>query len=314
MNGLGICIVFLVRDTDADGYALLDACIERIARHTRGPYRLYGSCPDGDAGTLRRLHEHGVTIVPVAGRHPHISQEHSMLLDRLVDRAVADGCTHVATLDMDSWPVHDGWDGLYADAIDARAPVAAIVRTELGDNFPFAAFTFLPATFWRVGESSFSTEQRATFAAADADASSRPGETGSGILAQLRRDGQQFLRLERSNRWDVHPLIAGLYDGTIFHLGAGSRQPVFVIDEQTYALNGSPLRRRFADYMNAQLREFALRQVLAHHDEFVDQLAGGAREPLVPIRSDPRELPKSMSHTPVGQRTPWPLRHDKESG
>ena len=36
MTMLGICIVFLVVEGDADGYGLLEACVARIARHTRG--------------------------------------------------------------------------------------------------------------------------------------------------------------------------------------------------------------------------------------------------------------------------------------
>ena len=300
---LGICVVYLV--TEADGYALLDHSVHQIKRLTRGPFRIYGCCPNGDDETIRRMTRNGIIHQDIPERRPHISEEHSNLLDMLVDRAIRDDCTHVVTFDMDSWPICDGWDELYCGILDDRFPLAAMMRTELYDNFPFAAFICMRRDFWEVGSSSFSTQLRARFKPDAAGLSRRPRETGSGILAQLFRDSQSFLRLERSNRWNVHPLIAGLYDNTIFHLGAGSREPRFVCDDWSYGLNGSELRRAFADRMNAEVRAFAIEQILQRHDQFLNQLAGGNRGPLTPIQCDPAELPREMALTPIECRRLW---------
>lgn len=297
---LGICVVYLAQGPD--GFALLDCNLAQLKRHTRGPHRIYGCCPDNDAATCQRLTEHGVIVHPALERNPDISQEHSALLDALVDRAIAEGCDHVATFDMDSWPVLEGWDQFYADLLTDESPVAAIVRTELGDNFPFAAFTMLRAGFWQHALSSFSARQGLMCSPEGSALSSRPGETGSGILSQLYDEEKRFFRLERTNLWNLHPVIAAVYDNTIFHLGAGSRTPRFITDEQSYQIGGVPARQRFAERMNEVVRDHARSETLERHDEFVAALAGENRQALRPIETDPRKLPKALSLTPVDAR------------
>lgn len=298
---LGICVVYLPQG--ADGMALLDRSVAQLQRTTRGPFRIYGCCPDNDAGTLRRLDDHGIASHRVGERHAIASVEHATLLNVLVDRAVADGCDHIATFDMDSWPVLEDWNGFYASLLTEATPVAAIVRTELGDNFPFAAFVMMRAALWHPSRSSFGAPRHAT----DGDDlrvhSSRPGETGSGILSQLHAEGRRFWRLERANAWNPHPVIAGIYDNTVFHLGAGSRSPRFITDEATYQIGGRPARRRFADRVNGAVYRFAQREVVERHDEFIGELTGGERRPLQPIETDPRHLARVLSWTPVGART-----------
>lgn len=299
---VGICVIYLV--DDPVGYRLLELSLDQIERTTAGPYRLYGCCPDGDPETLRRLAARGVEVHaagdPARVREPQV--EHSELLNALADAAASDGCSHLATFDMDSWPILPGWDQRYAGALTGQAPVASIVRTELGDNFPFAAFTMMAREFWRVGESSFSTRLRGSFDEDALGALSRPEETGSGIAVQLGRDGLTFLRLERSNRWEVHHVIAGIYDDAVFHLGAGSRAPQFINDNEVYAIDGSPLRRRFATQMNRAVSEAISEQLLAEHDALMSELAGGALRPLEPIPTDPRTVPRHLAHTPVERR------------
>ena len=301
---LGICVVYLV--SEIEGYDLLTLSLEQIKRRTSEPYRVYGCCPNNDAKTVELMHRYNVEILAAPERHADISQEHSRSLDVLTDRAVEDGCTHIATFDMDSWPVITGWDRMYADAIGDAFPLVSIVRTEMGDNFPFAAFTMFGRDFWRTGASSFSTKQRAQFDEIASDLSSRPGETGSGVLAQLHRDRQSFLRLERSNHWNFHPIIAGLYDNTIFHLGAGSRKARFVTDDASYAIGKSAIRRAFGDAANQRAREFTVEQLLLNHDEFIRELAGGNLRPLRPLQTDPRALPKRLAAAPPGEREAWP--------
>jgi hypothetical protein len=299
---LAICVVYLAHE--AEGLALLDFSIAQIRRVTAGPYRIHGCCPGNDAAIMRRLAGQGVIVHEAPPRHEHISQEHSQLLNMLADRAKDDGCTHIATFDMDSWPVLPGWDERYASIVGPAAPVASIVRTELRDNFPFAAFTFFPAGFWRTGASSFNVLQRGPFGDHVLNLSSRPTETGSGILAQLHDENRGFLRLERSNARNIHPVIAGLYDNAIFHLGAGSRTPQFITDDLQYGLDGSPLLNDFAGHMNVAAKRFTFEQIFRRHDDFVRDLSGGIG-PLRPIATDPRTLGPSLPLTPLKQRDLW---------
>lgn len=297
---IGICVVYHVRD--AEGVAILDASIAALRRMTRGPYRIYGVVPGADGRTIRRLRHHGVLGLELSRpRIPGIAAiEHSTLLNALADRAVADGCSHVATFDMDSWPIVHGWDEIYPAILSRETPLAAIVRNELGDNFPFAAFAIFPANFWRVGESSFSVEVRGQFSDAALTTLTR-AETGSGIAAQLFDGGQRFLRLERSNTWTPHPLLAACYDNTVFHLGAMSRMPRFVTDAALYGLNGDPLREAYRDAMNRAARDFTVARLLDSHDSFVSALTG-ERPALAPIPADPLAVPPPPSATDLTER------------
>ena len=301
---LGVCVVYLVHGPG--GFHLLDLSIAQLERLTAGPYRLYGCCPGNDGETLRRMQRHGVIIQEAPAERPaNVAAEHASLLDILVDRAFSEGCTHVATFDMDSWPIQKRWDRLYRSVLTKETPVAAVVRTELQDNFPSPLFTMMRAGFWRRGKSSFGLGQRGRFTPQARRLSSRPGESGSGILAQLHDAGLSFHRLERSNSWDVHPVMAALYDNTIFHLGAGSRAPRFRSDHKAYQPGRSPIRRRFADQMNEACQAFTLAEVLNRHDEFVAELAGKGARPLKPIETDPKALPKTMTLTPAARRQRW---------
>jgi hypothetical protein len=293
---LGICVVYLfVHDL---GDVLLRKSIEQIACHTRGPYRIYGCALRTTKEQKEALIRAGVICLPFEhGTSPssQLPKEHSSLLDRLVSHAFADGCDFVATFDMDSWPVLPGWDERYCSKLSDEVPLAAIVRTELGDNFPFGAFSLLSRSFWQQKPWSFSADPSTSF-------SSRPSETGSGLLDRLVRAEKAFLRLERSNAWDPHPVMGGLYDDAVFHLGAGSRTPRFVSDRQHYALNGSPMRRRHGDIMNEAARQSILCGLSTDHDNFIQQLAGGSLTPFEPILTPASRIERAFTHTPRSSR------------
>jgi hypothetical protein len=300
---IGICVVYMAGTPEQFG--LLERSIAELQRMTAGPYRIYGIVPGNDPAVQRRLKRHPVTIVTgPSERYTIMHEEHSRLLDLLVDRAVADGCSHIATFDMDSWPLLRGWDTAYPALLTEAAPVVAILRNELGDNFPFAAFTLFPATFWQPGNSSFLVNLRGPSDPDAAPLASRP-ETGSGILAQLARAGQGLHRLERSNVWDIHLIFGAVYDNTIYHLGAGSRRPKTKFDAQIYRTEGDPVRMRFADEMNAAQSGFAIDQTLARYEDFIHALIGSAPAYL-PILTPTAPFPACFERTPPEQRAVWP--------
>lgn len=294
---IGICVVFL--SSDEWGSYLGEQCLLQIRRNTRGAYRIYGCAPRPSTDMAAFLERSAIINLPcpspASGETWSMGKEHSRLLDTMVSHAFDDGCRTVATFDMDSWPIMPGWDDFYIPRLTDQAPVAAMVRTEFTDNFPFAAFTLISRSFWQPGLSSFAC-------AADKSLSRRPRETGSGILDQLAQEGKSFLRLERTNGWNPHPIMAGIYDDAVFHLGAGSRTPVFISDERQYDLNGSPLRLRFAADMNAAARRSILCALRDEHDEFIRQLAGGEIDAFEPILSGAAAMPRSMIHTERSKR------------
>ncbi|MCW5725430.1 MAG: hypothetical protein KIS81_10820 [Maricaulaceae bacterium] len=295
---IGVCIVFLL--SDEWGEFLARRVVEQIEKHTTGPYQIYGYALRATKEQISLLSSLNINLLRIPSLPEkstnHVSREHSSLLDHLVSHAFDDGCSFVATFDMDSWPVMTGWDKLYPSMISDSAPVVTIVRTELTDNFPFAAFTLFSSSFWQNDRSSFATDPVGSI-------SRRPNETGSGILDQLARDGKSFFRLERTNDWNPHPIMAGLYDDAIFHLGSGSRAPVFVTDGKQYNLNKSQVRRNFANDMNAASRISILSALTHYHDDFISELAGGSLDQFIPILSLAAQTPKSLQLTPRVKRS-----------
>lgn len=278
---LGICVIYLPLNDHGD--ELIQISLERVARRTAAPFRVYGVALRCSAAQSDRIAAHGVHLVAAdLPPQPDDVAEHGELLDLLAARAVADGCDFVATFDLDSWPVVDGWNETYCSLLSEAVPVAAIVRTEVGDNFPFPGFTLLHRSFWKRGASSFRGRDQGVAVRQC---------TGSGILEQLSRDGQSFLRLERSNAWDPHPLMGGLYDDTMFHLGAGSRRPVFITDGDAAAAND-----------NDSVQQWLLRESRDAEARLLARLAGGPLTRFEPIRIDSANLAGKARWTPRAER------------
>jgi hypothetical protein len=270
---LGICVPYLVIDDDTA--RLFMHSITRIRKHTRGLYRFYGaiaqrSLPD----TAERARAAEIELPDIPSFDRPGTAEHGYLLDALVDHAVTEGCSHVATFDMDAWPVVDGWDELCATEVSVDVPVVAALRKELHANFPFPGFTFLRSDFWKVGRSSFMTRSRARFADELVQRASRPIEPGAGILCQLLQEGKAWRQLSRSNGWNAHKVMAGLYGDRVFHLGGGSREPTFGSDGPEFSLNGSDLRRQFAIAVNTARQSFLLDAAVRREEELLAQLRG----------------------------------------
>lgn len=294
---IGICTIFLF--AGEWGEFLARQSIQKIRQHTRDEYRIYGYAPRASDRQIDFLSQLNIACLPTpapkSDRPWSAMTEHSLLLDSLVSRAFADGCEFVATFDMDSWPIVNGWDSFYSQRLSDEVPVAAMVRTEFTDNFPFAAFTLLSRPFWREGYSSFASDSTCSL-------SRRPRETGSGILDQLARDEKMFLRLERTNEWNPHPIMAGLYDDAFFHVGAGSRTPVFISDDQQYGLNGSSTRRQYANSMNIAARQCIMAALRDNHDNFIRELAGGEFAVFEPILSEASSIPQALEHSARAMR------------
>lgn len=268
---LGICVVYLVPDADSD--CLLDLSVARLRATTSGPFRLYAAVARRSRpGTAARLREAGVELPPIERFHEGGTVEHAYLLDALVDHAVRDGCTHVVTFDMDSWPVVEGWDAQCRAELGPSVPVVAALRAEVHANFPFPGFTFMDGAFWEAGRSSFSVELRRRFADGILARIPRHTETGAGILAQLLEQGQEWVRLPRSNAWDPHRVMCGLYGNRIFHLGAGSREPAYESDRLEFGLNDSPLREGYRLAVNGARRAFLLGLLQEREHELLEQL------------------------------------------
>ncbi len=226
IDRLAILVVYVVRDTDDE--TLLALHLDRIACHTTVPYRIHAAAPRVTGLARERLEAHqDVTVWPTAPSADRGSREHAHHLDALMAHATRDAASHIVTLDLDSFPVADAWhDTLVAGTDDC---VVGILRRENGDVLlPHPSCTVLPRSFLARHPFSFSpdsdgTREFRTFLRTSGQAA----DTGIRLAHLLARDGLPWRPVLRSNRRELHPLIAGIYGDVVFHLGAGARSALF---------------------------------------------------------------------------------------
>ncbi len=260
---LAILVVYVVRD-DTD-LPLLELHLDRVARHTAVPYTIHAVAervtPRAREILAAAPHVQLHTVAPTDLRG---SREHAHYLDALVEIAVASGASHLVTLDLDSFPIADGWVDTLAAAAPPETGLAAILRTENGDScLPHPSCLLAPRAFFADPTPSFSPDWDGTpefrrFLRTTGQA----GDTGIRIAYRLWAGDEPWEQLRRSNAVDVHHLIAGIYGDQVFHLGATSRGVLFRRDLQQSRIHRltSPLERAPARGATAvRVKQAALR-------------------------------------------------------
>jgi hypothetical protein len=69
--------------------------------------------------------------------------------------------------------------------------------------------------------------------------------------------------------------MCGIYDGRIFHFGAGSRQPMFLSDANDYELINAEISKVYVKTINGAKRLFFLEQLKSSRNEFINLLVRG---------------------------------------
>jgi hypothetical protein len=225
---LAILVVYYLKD-DED-LPLLRMHLERIARHTKVPYTLYAVVNRLSAAGRALLDEHpNVVIADVPSTDLRASREHGYYLDALVPLALADGASHICTLDVDSFPIDDAWVDVVADAAPPASGFAGILRAENSDVLlPHPSCTMARREFFERYAPSFSPDSdgtpefrqflRSTGQAAD---------TGIRVGYVLWTHALPWGHLVRTNVVNPHYLMAGIYADVVFHLGSVGRGFLF---------------------------------------------------------------------------------------
>lgn len=219
---LGIAVVYLVPEGNEP---LLDLHLERLVRHTRLPFTVYGVVNRPAPWLARRLSLPFVRICEVPTTDRRGPAEHAHYLDRLLLEAVRDGATHVATLHVDSFPVQDGWADELAAQLDPGMPFAAAVRDERVDFKPFTAAILARAEFLEHHRPTLllSRQTRATRAYRRyRRAFPHHPDSGVGWGFTAWQDGLDWLPLRRTNGGQDHTHFGTIHGDTVFHLGAAS--------------------------------------------------------------------------------------------
>jgi hypothetical protein len=167
--------------------------------------------------------------------------------------------SHFLFLDSDCFPVRAGWFSILRSQMERfRKRIAAPIRAENLDRFPH------PCAFFC--DSSVIQDSRIDFANGHA-APNILGETitdvGNAMLPLL----PEILPLMRTNRFNRHPVAAGVYHHIFYHHGAGSRSFVFrLLDRYNYCEHWWPSDRE--ELLAKELRE----ELFSRPDEFVNSL------------------------------------------
>lgn len=234
---LGICCVYFY---GVDGDWLLPLQLRFIAESLTGyNYEIYAAANRLDPALteLLRAAPH-VQIVRLQNFVGDASHEHAFYLDRLIAAAISNGCSHVVTVDSDSFPIVPNWPAILLHDMGSEARFSAVLRAENGDShLPHPCGYFMHRSFYLERapklfpeDSESQTESFREFLSK----TKQRFDTGIGYGYALWASDEKWLQLYRSNSNNPHFLMAGIYGGVFFHLGASSRRPSFYADFVAY--------------------------------------------------------------------------------
>lgn len=207
---------------------VFDLQLDQIRKCTKD-YTIYAAFIKGSERVFNVLQESAdIKICEVNAANSHPSKQHSMALTQLMRHAIDDGCGAIFTLDVDSFPIINDWMHTMIAMAEEGSGVCAVHRTENED-------TFLPHPSGCVMLSSFVSQYPFEFYPENIeevgsdyleDTGQRP-DSGIGLGYILWKHHFPWSEMQRSNSHNLHYLMAGIYGNVIFHLGAGSRRPLF---------------------------------------------------------------------------------------
>ncbi len=231
VSHLGILVVYHLKDDD--DLPLLELHLDRIARHTLVPYTLFAvvnRVTDRARALVRAAPRVVICEVPPTDRRA--SREHAYYLDAMVPRALAAGCSHLCTLDVDSFPIDDRWLEVLVAAMPPEAGLAGILRTENSDvALAHPSCVLATREFFERFAPSFSPDPIDSVEyRAFVRETGQLADTGIRLTAALWSAGLPWGRITRTNAVDPHYLIAGIYGDVVFHLGGIARGKVFRTD------------------------------------------------------------------------------------
>jgi hypothetical protein len=152
---------------------------------------------------------------------------HAVKLNLMADMVALHSANHddwLLFLDGDAFPVAD--IVAYGEEKLKKHPLAAIQRVENhGDIQPHPSFCLTTIRFWK----EIGGDWKEGFCWTDQSGESVT-DVGGNLLEILNNRGVDWFPMRRSNKTDLHPLWFGLYDGVVYHHGAGFRAPFARVD------------------------------------------------------------------------------------
>lgn len=221
---LGIAVVYLL---NPDQGRLIDIHFDFIKRNTTLNYRIYGVCNRLDNELKKLLNRQELTICEIPTSTLRGSAENNYYLKALIENAISDGCTHVAILHVDSFPVRRGWAEHFVEKLDGIIPLVSAMISKESNYKPHTCFIMFTSDFY--------TKYKPELLLSEEDKSSwqykdycreypHEQDSGSGFGFTLFKHGLGWIPLEMSNQNSDHYIMASIYGDTVFHLSGVSRE------------------------------------------------------------------------------------------
>jgi hypothetical protein len=263
---LGIVVVYMVQERDEK---LLDLHLHQLERHTTVPYAIYGSTIRLLPRFRSKLERHPAIRLsdpPAAGQRG--AAEHASHLDHQIERALADGATHVAVLHVDSFPVRAGWAEELTGRLSPSCVLTAVMRHR--------AFDQKPSTICLSFAREFHLRYRPRLLVA-AEERRLPGyreyrrafelieDSGSGYGFELFRRGLSWHPMTDTSNGESRNCIGAVYDDLVFHLGGAVRHGLRAAGSRRRRAALAPLQSLKQRLRPAVPRP--IRQFLARHPD-----------------------------------------------
>lgn len=146
---------------------------------------------------------------------------HPAKLNKLADRVVgsADPTDPLLFVDNDAFPIGDV---SYLLGYLKKHPLIAIQRVELnGQPTPHPSFCLTTVGFWKSLKSGWGVGAKPYIDSTGQEVR----DTGTALYWELVEKKVNWLPLLRTSGLTDHPVLFSIYDGSIYHHGAGSRPP-----------------------------------------------------------------------------------------
>lgn len=221
---LGILVVYFLAD---ERIPVLDLHLRALESRTTGDFCIHAVAPrvSGQVRAVLAAHPkvrlHDIEPTSSVG-----SKEHSYYLDRLCELALADGAQRLCTMDVDAFPVVNGWNERLESSLGGQLPLAAVFRQENDDTaLPHPCCCYFTREFHQAFRPTFLPDGDAGQDAAYEQFLRQTGQkadSGIGLGLVLWQHQLPWHKLLRSNKVNDHYLLAGIYGDLVFHLGAMS--------------------------------------------------------------------------------------------
>lgn len=190
----------------------VDAQISRLRKYIRHPFKIFAFC-DGTRLDHSKKFDY---CSPVKGLEDHPTKLNA--LAEVVCQAAHDSDVLIFS-DSDAFPIRDITE--YIRSALAKWPLVAVQRRENGDIQPHPCFCITTAGVWRQigGDWRPGYQWTNSFGQVITD-------TGGNLLRALELNGLEWGKMLRSNRTNLQPLLYAVYDGHVYHHGAGSRPTI----------------------------------------------------------------------------------------